>query len=183
MANPGQIDHVAVGLAQIPEKLRGERIQRYLAVYLAQCNDVEDVTQQVVNAFLAWETLGAQPDFVLETIGALLNQPRPDGFDDDEYTFLLRARVLVRRSRATRDDVLRVATFLANGRPVAVFGVVPKILIVQFTDLVLTPQWQGLYEQILLDSIDAVDQLEINYITSATSGYDIGLYDEDLYGP
>lgn len=181
MARPGQIDHVAVGLAQVPEKLRGERIQRYLAVYLAQFNDTEEAVQTLIEAFLTWETFGEQLSFVLEIIGSLFNQPRPDGFSNAEYAFILRARVRVRMSQGTRDDVLRVATFLARGHTVTVFGVVPKIMIVQFVDLVLTPQEQALYEQLLTDTIDAVDRLAVIYATSATAFYDIGLYDEDLY--
>jgi hypothetical protein len=183
MARPGQIDHVAVGLAQVPEKLRGERIQRYLAVYLAQCNDIEEAVQEIIEAFLTWQTFGEQLDFVLDIIGALFNQPRPDSFDNSQYAFILRARVIVRKSQATRDDVIRVAQFLAQGRPVNVFGLVPKIMIVQFIDLVLTPQEKTLYQQLLLDAIDAVDELAVIYSTAATAGYDIGLYDEDLYAP
>lgn len=183
MARPGEIDHVTVGLAQIPEKLRGERIQRYLAVYLAQYNDVEELVQQLIEAFLTWETFGAQRDFVLDTIGALLAQPRPTGYSDEQYTFILRARVLVRRSQATRDDVLAVATFLARGAGVQVFGVVPKIMVVQFIDLVLTAAEQAVYETLLTDAIDAVDELVVIYSTSATAGYDVGLYDTDLYAP
>jgi hypothetical protein len=138
MTNPGQIDHVAFGLADVPEKLRGPRIDAYLSVYLQQFNAVEDLAQRVLDAFLQWRTPGAQLDFVLETIGVLLGQPRPEGYTNEQYAFLLQARVLGRRSTATRDDVLRVAQFLARGNPVEVFGVAPKILIVQFTDLVLS---------------------------------------------
>lgn len=181
MARPGQIDHTAVGLGQIPEKLRGERIQRYLAVYLAQFDDIEDAVQTLIEAFLTWETFGAQLDFVLDTIGSLFDQPRPDGFDNARYSFILRARVLVRKSEATRDDVLRVAQFLARDGSAKVFGIVPKIMIVQFIDVVLTPQEREIYTQILTDAIDAVDGLELIFSTSATAGYDVGLYDTDLY--
>lgn len=181
MARPGQIDHVAVGLAQVPEKLRGERIQRYLAVYLQQYNQIEEAIQQLIEAFLTWETIGNQRTFVLDTIGALFDQPRPDGFTDAQYTFILRARALSRKSEATQSDVYRVASFLANGKPVRVFRVVPKIVVVVFTDLQITAQEREIYDAILLDSIDAVDQLDVQYTTSATAGYDVGLYDEDLY--
>jgi hypothetical protein len=176
-----QLDHVARGLAETPEKLRGPRIQAYLAVYLAQFNSIEDAVWTVLDAFTNWQTSGAQLDFVLEIIGALLDQPRPDGFDNESYTFILRARVLVRRSTAIRTDVERVVRWLAQGQPYAVLYVVPKVVIIEFIDLVLTPQEQGLYEQLLLDAVDAVDQISVNIATSATASYDIGLYDQDLY--
>lgn len=181
--NPGQVDHVAVGLAAVPEKLRGARIQAYLAVYLRQFDTIEQLAQTVLDAICNWQTQGAQFDWVLELIGALLMQPRPDGFTDAQYTFVLQARVLVRRSTATRTDVLRVAEFLARGNPVTIFATAPKIIHVTFVDLVLTAQEQAIYEQLLLGAIDAVDKLVINYVTSAVSFYDVGIYDVELYAP
>lgn len=183
MANPGQIDHVEAGLAEVPEKLRKARIQTYLSVYLRQFNTIETMLQAVIDAFVNWRTPGAQRTFVLEIIGALLGQPRPEDFDNQDYAFVLQARVLVRRSEATRDDVLRVARFLAGGRPVEVLSLAPKIVIVQFTDVVLTPQWEALYAELLTGAIDAVDKLVVTYATSATAGYDFGEYDTELYGP
>jgi hypothetical protein len=183
MARPGQIDHVEVGLNQVPEKLRGERIQRYLGVYLKQFNDLEEAVQQLIEAFLAWETFGAQKDFVLNTIGSLLDQPRPEGFDNNAYSFILQARVLSRKSSATPPDVYRVANFLANGKEVRIFRAIPKILIVVFVDLQVTAQEKALYSRILLDSIDAVDQLEVQFVPSGTAFYDFGEYDAELYAP
>ena len=176
-----QLDHVARGLAEVPENLRGPRVQAYLAVYLAQCNDIEVAAWQVLDAFTNWQTTGAQLDFVLEIIGALLDQPRPDGFDNADYTFILRARVLVRRSTAIRTDVERVVRWLARGQPYVVFYLAPKIVVVEFLDLILTPQESALYEQLLLGAVDAVDQVSVTIATVATASYDIGLYDQDLY--
>ena len=189
MANPGQIDHVTARLADIPEKLRGERIQRYLGVYLSEINDLESVAQAVINAFFLWETTGKRFDFILEIIGALLDQERPDGFSNDQYSFILQARVRVREqlgpsqgaSSATQKDVQRVAKFLSQGCPVQVFRLVPKIIIVVFCDLVLTPQEQSLYFDLLLDTVDAVDKLSVQYVTNATAFYDFDPYDEGLY--
>lgn len=183
MARPGQIDHVTEGIADLPEKLRADRVVRYLTVYLQQCNDVEEALQQLIEAFLAWETFGAQRDFVLDTIGALLNQPRPDGFDNAQYAFVLQARVRVRKSCATQADVTTVAQFLANGGDVFVFRIVPKTVIVVFVDLLLSPQMQVIYKQLLLDAVDAVDQLVVDYVTSAVAFYDVGEYDVELYAP
>lgn len=183
MARPGEQDHVAIGNAQIPEKLRGERIMRYLDVYLQQFNDVEEAVQQIIEAFLTWETFGAQRDFVLDTIGSLFDQPRPDGFDNNQYAFILRARVRSRKSQGTMADVYVVANFLAQGKTVRIFGLVPKVLVVVFVDLILTPQEAAIYEQILLASIDAVDQLELQTVPTGTAFYDFGEYDEELYAP
>lgn len=181
MARPGQIDHVAEGIARLPEKLRAPRVVQYLSVYLAQFNNLEEPVQQIIEAFLTWQVQGKQFDFVLDTIGALFDQPRPDGFDNEAYAFILQARVLVRRSEATLDDVLAVANYLAQGKTVKVFRTIPKQIIVVFVDLLLTPQEQDLYAQLLTDAIDAVDGLDVQYVTSATAFYDVGLYDTDLY--
>jgi hypothetical protein len=181
MARPGQLDHVTEGIADLPEKLRADRVVRYLSIYLQQCNDIEEALQQVIEAFLNWETPGAQRDFVLETIGALLGQPRPDGFDNAQWAFILQARARVRRSQATQADVLRVAQFLANGGDVFVFRVVPKTVVVIFVDLLLTAQEQKIYRALLLDTVDAVDNLVVDYVTSAVSFYDVGEYDVELY--
>jgi hypothetical protein len=180
---PGQIDHTERGLADLPERLKRPRISKYLSVYLRQFNSVEELAWSVIDAFLQWESTGSQYDFVLDTIGTWLNQPRPEGFSNPQYAFILKARTLVRQSKAVRDDVIRVAEFLAQGNPVYVFGIVPKTMIIVFVNLVLTPQETALYQKMLLDTIDAVDGLEVSYVTTAVALYDIGLYDEDLYGP
>lgn len=182
---PGQVDHVAEGVADLPEKLRVDapRVVAYLSVYLRQINVIEELAQQVLDAFIEWRTTGHQRDWVLQAIGSWLDQPRPEGFSHADYAFILQARVLVRQSTATRDDVIRVAQFLARGNAVQVFFLVPKIVVVVFQDLLLNEQWQGLYTSLLTDAIDAVDSLTIEYTTSETSGYDIGEYDEELYGP
>ncbi len=181
--NPGQIDHVEVGLNMVPENLRAPRVQAYLGVYLQQIDAVEQLVQTVLDAIVNWQTAGAQFDWVLDLIGALLQQSRPDGFSDAQYTFILQARVLVRRSTATRDDVRLVVSFLARGNPASVVSVAPKILIVTFVDLILSAQEQAIYEQLLLGAIDAVDQLSVQYITSSSAFYDVDLYDVGLYAP
>ena len=179
----GQIDHVAQGLGFVPEKLRGERIQRYLAVYLQQYNDTEQAVQDLIDAFLNWETIGNAYDFVLETIGALLGQPRPDGFTDEQYAFVLQARARSRRSEATRADVERVAKFLARGGTVKVFPLVPRNMLVVFVDLQATDAEKAVYEQILLDTIGDVDGLSVQYVSTGTAFYDFGEYDSELYAP
>jgi hypothetical protein len=183
MARPGQIDHVTAGLEDLPEKLRAARVSQYLTVYLQQFNFLEEAVQQVIEAFLTWETLGRQFDFVLDALGALLDQPRPEGFDNQDYTFVLQARVKARKSSATQADVYAVANFLSQGSTVYAFRVVPKVVIVVFVGLTLDSQWQDIYEQILLDSVDAVDQLVIDYVPIETAFYDVGEYDSELYAP
>lgn len=182
MAN-GDIDHVAAGIAALPEKLRRARIARYLSVYLRQFDSLESVVEAVINAFINWQVPGEQLDFVLDAIGSLVGQPRPDGYDNERYAFILQARVLVRQSEATLPDVYRVANFLAQGKTVRVFGFPPKVIIVVFVDLVLDAEQQALYRQLLLDTIGAVDRLVVQHVTSATAFYDFGEYDEELYAP
>jgi hypothetical protein len=185
MARPGQIDHVAQGIARVPEKLRADRISRYLAVYLAQYNDIEEAVQQLVDAFLTWETFGSEFSFVLETIGALFDQPWPDGFTASQYSFILQARARSRRSEGSLPDVYRVANFLARGNTenVRVFPLVPKNIQVVFINLQASDAEKVVYEQILLDTIDAVDGLEVQYVTTGTAFYDFGEYDSEVYAP
>jgi hypothetical protein len=137
--------------------------------------------QQLIDAFLVWETIGAQRDFVLDVIGALLDQPRPDGYDNNQYGFLLQARVRVRKSSATQSDVTTVAQFLARGHDVFVLRVVPKVVFVLFVDLNLSALDQKLYRALLLDTIDAVDELVVDYVSTSTSFYDVGEYDVEIY--
>lgn len=179
---PGEIDHVQEGLSRIPEKLRADRIDRYLSIYLQQFDSLEDAVLFLVQAFLNWRTFGNQRDFVLEIIGSWLDQPRPSGFDNDQYAFILQARVLVRRSSATLADVYRVANYLAQDRDVRVFGFVPRTIHVVFFDLVIDAELQALYQQLLLDTVGDVDGLSVFYTTSAAAQYDIDAYDgEGLY--
>jgi len=178
---PGQIDHVAEGIAAQPEKLRKNRISRYLAVYLAQFDSLEGATLALINAFLNWQTLGNQRNFVLDTIGSWLAQPRPDNYSNEQYVFVLQARVLVRQSSGVENDVYRVALFLALGNQVRVFRLTPKIIHVVFVNLVLSPDDKALYYQLLLDTVDAVDSLEVFYVTNASALYDFSDYDEGLY--
>lgn len=185
MASLGRIDHVEAGLRDLPEKLRAQapRVAAYYGVYLRQLNTIEDIAQKVLDALVNWQTSGAQLDWVLDLIGVWLGQPRPEGYDNTAYTFILQARVFSRRSTATRNDVYLLVEWLARGLPFAIFDLPPKIIIVQFTDLVLTPQDKAIYAQIITAAIDAVDALEVIYTTSSTAGYDIGLYDQELYAP
>jgi len=182
MANPGQLDHVQQGLADTPEELRKPRIQQYLALYLARVNSIEQLVQDVLDAFFSWEGSGADIDFVLEIIGALFSQPRPDGFTNQEYAFILQARAIARKSSATLGDLTTLARFLAGGKPVRVFGLQPKVVLVQFVDLQISPQRAQLYEQLLLDAVGATDQLLLSFVTSASAQYDVDSYDDGLYG-
>ena len=183
MARPGQINHVAQGFAALPEKLRANRVLRYLAVYLQQYDNLEEAVQQLIDAFLTWETFGVEQTFVLETLGALLDQPWPDGFTATQYSFILQARARARRSEATLGDVYRVANFLARGNEVRVFGLVPRTTVIVFVDLQATDAEKAIYEQILLDTIGDVDGLQVQYVPTGTAFYDFGEYDTELYAP
>lgn len=183
MSRPGQIDHVAVGLAEVPEKLRADRVSRYLAVYLQRYNFIEEVAQQVVEGFLAWNAKGNEKDIVLETIGALFDTPRPTGFSNTQYAFILGARAIARQSNATQADVYRLALYLSEGREVKVFRIVPKIVQVVFVDLQATPTEQAVYARLLLDAVDAVDRLDVQFVSTGTAFYDVGAYDSELYAP
>lgn len=171
------------GIAALPEKGRKDVLVRYLSVYLNALNDQEQAQQDLVNQWLGWHQGTPVSSFVYEIIGSLLDQPRPDGFDDEAYRFILLARTRVRRSSHTLNDVLRVVDYLARGFSYLVQPVVPQAYVIAFFDLGLTDQEQGLYESMLLDTIGQVDQLDLNFVSTGTALYDslVTVYDVGLY--
>lgn len=184
MARPGQIDHIVQGISALPEKGRGETLVRYITVYLNAFNEEEESQQQLAEAFLLWSRGTPTFSFVYDTIGTYLDQPRPDGFSDEQYRFILLARTRSRRSSNTLGNVLAVAEFLARGFPFIVQPVVPRAYAIFFFGLELTSQDRQLYRNILLDTIGSVDQLELGFVPLGTALYDslTQTYDVGVYG-
>ena len=183
MAAPGEIDHVLQGIEALPEKGRGDVLVRYLSVYLAAYNDQEEVQQTLIQGLLQWSTDAPTFSFIYDLYGSILDAPRPDGFSDVDYRFILLARTRVRRSAATLNNVLRVCEFLARGFEFIVQPIVPKAWAIVFFDLGLTDQEKGLYERILFDTIGACDALDLTFGSSGTAIYDdaTAVYDVGLY--
>lgn len=183
MSAPGQIDHLLQGIDALPEKGRPATLVAYLTVYLNEFNAQEQVQQDLIQALLYWSRGTPTYSFIYEIIGSILDQPRPDGFDDDQYRFILLARVKVRRSSATLNDVLDVVNYLARGFTFIAEPVVPKAWVIAFFDLGLTTQEKGLYENLLLDTIGQLDKLSLQFVNSGTALYDslTSTYDTGTY--
>ena len=177
-------DYVSRGLARWPEATRGPNVTSYLSVYLQELVDNEDTVWEVLDGLREWnvQDVSTQASFVLDTVGRLLGQPRPSGFSDVDYKFILRVRSIVRMSDATKPAVFRVCNALSQGQPFMLLEQVPEHWTVSFS-LVLDAQWQELYRRLLYDAIGATDSLDLYFAVPGTALYDdpeVG-YDEGAY--
>lgn len=175
-------DYVTEGLARLPQLGQQPVIVRYLTVYLQALADNETAVEQVLDGFLNWK-FGASRTWILDTIGALIGQVRPSGFDDEQYRFALVARTIVRVSDSSRGDVERLVAYLAQGSAYALDASVPEHWYVTFISLPLTAQQQALYADLLLDAIGATDSLTLSWANGGSAlydtddvGYDAGSY-------
>lgn len=183
-------DYVERGIASWPEKTRGEKAMKYLAVYLRAIQDNEDKVAELLNAFINWYRPGQSFSFVLDIVGSfMLGQPRPAEFigDDENYRTLLVARTITRASDGSEGAVLLLIDFLSRinggqGNYNVVSGVAEHWFIDIF-DVQLTPTWQQLYVTLIFDAIGAVDSFTLNInnngagvYDSEAQGYDVALY-------
>lgn len=176
-------DYVEIGINRLPEKGRGPLTVRYLSIYLREIVAEEIAALQVLDAIQEWNAPTAEggPSFVYDVLGKLIGHPRPSGFGDADYRFILQARVLARSSDATFASVYKVVRHLARGQPFDVVPSVPEHWTIYFT-LALDEQWQSLYRRLLLDSIAATDSLTLEFAPPGGALYDFGEYDDEVYG-
>jgi len=176
-------DYVTEGIARLPQLGQQPRVVRYLSVYLQQLTQDETVVTQVLDGFLNWRS-GETRSWILDTIGALIGQPRPTEFGDEDYRFILGARAIARVSDSSRGDIEKLMAYLAQGSGYSISTVVPEHWYFAFIDLPLTPQWSALYATILLDAIGATDSLELSSANGGTALYDTdgSEYDFASYG-
>lgn len=81
--------------------------ERFLAALLEPAAEIESALHQMIAMRRLDDAVGVH----LETIGDLVGQDR-EGFDDDTYRRLIRARIAANRSDGTLDDLIRVATLV-----------------------------------------------------------------------
>lgn len=176
-------DYVTEGIARLPQLGQQPNVVKYLSVYLQQITANETVALQVLDGFLNWRS-GQTYSWILDTIGALIGQPRPTDFSDDDYRFVLGARTIARVSDSSLADVETLVAYLARDSQYAIDTVVPEHWYITFIDLPLTGQWAALYATILLDAIGATDSLEMTSATGVTALYDTegSEYDFAIYG-
>lgn len=178
-------DYVEHGIGRLPDLYRTPTNVKYLSVYLQETANSEVAALQVINALLEWNGGGRTFSFVLDIIGKLIGQPRPNNFDDDDYRFVLVARTIARVSDSTYPSVLRLVHHLARGSQYSVIPSVPEHWKIVFFDLDLDAQWLAIYARLLLDTIGATDSLEIIQANGGVALYDtdnVG-YDQGVYAP
>lgn len=106
------INHVDLGLADLPAQQRKPTMDAIATVVLRRLNELEDVYEQVLDA-LDLYTGDTPKTFLLDYLGELLGQVRYTGQTDESYRRSLRVRVVVRLSCGTLPDVVRVAQAIA----------------------------------------------------------------------
>lgn len=175
-------DYVTIGVGRLPEKGRGPNTVKYLSIYLREIMSEETTALRVLDGLREWNVPSPSTlSFVLDIIGKLIGQPRPSGFGNDDYRFILQARVLARASDATLSAVTKLVDFLARGAPYGIDASVPEHWTIYFT-LDLDVQWRALYARLLLDGIAATDSLDLSLAPPGGGVYDVGLYDVEIYG-
>jgi hypothetical protein len=129
-------DNIVEGLALLPQNLRQPNTEAWLAIYLGRYNTLQDVLVKYFNWLLQWDLPGADtPDFILDNIGKLLGQPRPDGAGRETYREILKIRRLVRLSSGTRPQVREIVKALGDiSSGAAVVFMVPHTIVVSFAN-------------------------------------------------
>jgi hypothetical protein len=101
-------DHVARGLALLPQQFRTTNTQAFLTTLLEEFQEVEDALWQLLDATLLTAT-GAR----LTQYGKLLGEPRLE-LDDDALRKVLLARVVVNRSCGLDRDIAAMLAVFAD---------------------------------------------------------------------
>lgn len=180
-------DYVTLGTNRMPDGMRKANALAYLSVYLHTFTATETAFLQVLDAFAEWNRSTPRYSFVLDAIGRLIGQPRPDGFNDIDYLSVLVARTIVRGSKSQRSDIVRLIAYLStlNGGlgNYSVFAGPPEHWDIVIFDAVLTEQWQDVYARLIFDAIGVTDSFRLTVGTAGTAIYDdeSTLYDVSLY--
>lgn len=113
------VDHVRTGLSRLCLQFRSANpmddpagrtnVEKLLAVYLKQFNDLELAFQQL----LQLRSLPVATGIYLDAIGKLLDQPR-GGLGDDDYRRYLYARIATNRADGKRRTIIKIARLILN---------------------------------------------------------------------
>ena len=157
------VDHVTLGLDDLPEQQRKPTMDAIATVVLRQLNTIETVYGEILDSLNLYSD-ATPKSFLLDYLGQLLGQTRYTGQDDDSYRRTLRVRVLVRLSCGTLPDISRVAQAIArefgDGRW-DTYTLGPHRLIVVIGGLDPDAIVQQAAIELLLDSVGEVDWLRI----------------------
>lgn len=109
----GKVDHVAAGLARLPEQFKSKTmIIKLLAGLLAEFQPLEDALWQLLTQRGIDSAVGTQ----LDAIGVLVKQPR-NGLSDADYPRYLRAKIATNRSKGTVEDLIKIANLVVDDKP------------------------------------------------------------------
>lgn len=155
----------------------GENLATLRRVFAARWQALDDTTRELVESI---ELTDESPTWVLELVGAWLNEPRRGGWGDDIYLYALRAKQRTRKSNGTWPDIYEVARLLRPGPPYAetdvdVWGA-PKSVVVDIPEL-LKSDLQAVAKTALLRTVGATTQLAL---TVSDDGLAFTFDDEDL---
>lgn len=180
-------DYVERGTDRMPEGMRKPNALAYISVYLRELTSTETGYLGVLDAFLDWNTTAPRYAFVLEALGKLLGQPRPDGFNDTDYRNVLVARSIARASDSSLASITKLVAHLAtlNGG-VGAYSITagpPEHWHIIIYDVSLTQQWSDLYARLIFDAIGVTDSFDLTLGNASTAVYDDedSLYDISLY--
>ena len=108
-AAPGQIDHVADGLARLPFQFQQPNIVALLSIYLSRFNDLEACYYALLTQRTIYNSVGVQ----LDLIGKIVGQPR-GGLNDADYQRYLFARIATNNSEGLTEEMITVAKLVLN---------------------------------------------------------------------
>lgn len=113
------VDHVRTGLSRLRLQFRSSNpmddvagrtnMEKFLAALLAPLNDVELALQQL----LQLRGLPTATGIRLDSIGALLNQPRGELGDEDFRRYLF-ARIATNKSSGARETLIKIAKLIID---------------------------------------------------------------------
>jgi hypothetical protein len=157
------IDHVALGLADLPPQQRKPTMDAIATVVLRSLNEIETLCESILDALNLYSNSPTK-SFLLDAMGELLGHVRYSGQTDDSYRRTLRVRVLVRLSCGTLPDVARVAEAIAenfgDGRS-DTYTVGPHRIVVVIGGLDTNSDVRAVVLQLVLDTIGEVDWLTL----------------------
>ena len=159
-------DNVTLGIAQLPQALQQPNTAKWLAILLSRVDDLQAFEIDYLNQLLIWDQLSADTDdYILDWLGALLGQPRPDGANSLEYKRILLVRRLVRLSSGTQPQVREIVTLLGSFGGGASTGIlVPHTVIVTFANFAAVAALGfslSVVVSLLSDAIGDHDRLQI----------------------
>jgi hypothetical protein len=106
-----RIDHVALALSRLPQRLQKPRWQELTAALARSRQKAEDTLHEM----LAQRAINLAVGVKLDELGSLVAQPR-DTSDDVVYRRRIFAKIAVNRSIGLPDDLLRIARLVISDR-------------------------------------------------------------------